>query len=80
MRRLLVGALVLAVSVAASACSSGDKNLNSDGNAGAVSTTAVDNGVIDNAGVSGVLVGGGSFVLDDALATQPVALWFWAPG
>ena len=26
------------------------------------------------------VVGGGSFVLSNALAEKPVVLWFWAPG
>jgi major membrane immunogen (membrane-anchored lipoprotein) len=26
------------------------------------------------------VVGGGSFVLSQALAEKPVVLWFWAPG
>jgi hypothetical protein len=26
------------------------------------------------------VVGGGSFVLSQALAEKPVVMWFWAPG
>jgi hypothetical protein len=75
MRRLLLGALVLAASVAAGACGSGDKNGTSSGDVEVVSSDTTN-----NTSVSGVLVGGGSFVLEDAIAIQPVALWFWAPG